>query len=36
LIAEEIIDGRAHTLDISALSIQRFAGGVTEVEINVV
>ena len=36
LIAEEIIDGRAHTLDISALSIRRFAGGVTEVEMNVV
>jgi len=36
LIAEEIIDGRACTLDISGLSIQRFAAGVTEVEMNVV
>jgi len=36
LIAEEIIDGRAHTLDISALTIQRFAGGINEVEMNVV
>ena len=36
LIAEEIVDGKAHTLDISVLGIQRFAKGVTEVEKNVV
>ena len=36
LIAEEIVDGKAHTLDISALSIERFAKGTTAVERNVV
>jgi sarcosine oxidase subunit beta len=36
LIAEEIIDGKAHTLDISALSVERFAKGATAVEKNVV
>jgi len=36
LIAEEIVDGKAHTLDISALSIERFAAGEREVETNVV
>src|SRR5207237_10716653 len=36
LIAEEILDGNAHTLDISGLSLQRFAKGSNEVEINVV
>jgi sarcosine oxidase subunit beta len=36
LIAEEIVDGRAHTLDISSLSINRFAKGPTAVEKNVV
>ena len=36
LIAQEILDGKAHTLDISALSIQRFVKGATEVERNVV
>jgi sarcosine oxidase subunit beta len=36
LIAEEILDGRAHTLDITPLSIERFAEGATEVEKNVV
>jgi sarcosine oxidase subunit beta len=36
LIAEEILDGRAHTLDISRLSVERFSGGATEVEKNVV
>jgi len=36
LIAEEIIDGRAHTIDISPLSISRFAKEHTEVEKNVV
>jgi sarcosine oxidase, subunit beta len=36
LIAEEIVDGRAHTLDISSLSIKRFGKGTTEVEKNVV
>ena len=36
LIAEEVLDGKAHTLDISALSIQRFARSSTEVERNVV
>jgi sarcosine oxidase subunit beta len=36
LIAEEIVDGRAHTLDISALSLERFAKGPTAVERNVV
>ena len=36
LIAEEILDGKAHTLDISALSIDRFRKGSTEAELNVV
>ena len=36
LIAEEVLDGKAHTLDISALSIGRFANGSSEVERNVV
>ena len=36
LIAEEIVDGRAHALDISPLSIERFAKGTTAVEKNVV
>jgi sarcosine oxidase, subunit beta len=36
LIAEEILDGKAHTLDISPLTIQRFAKGSTEIEKNVV
>lgn len=36
LIAEEILDGKAHTMDISALSIERFGKVQTEVEKNVV
>ncbi len=36
LIAEEILDRKAHTLDISALSIERFSNGSSEVERNVV
>ncbi len=36
LIAEEILDGKAHTIDISPLSIARFAKGLHEVEKNVV
>ena len=36
LIAEEILDGKAHTLDISPLRIQRFTKGSTTVEMNVV
>jgi sarcosine oxidase subunit beta len=36
LIAEEILDGKAHTLDISGLSLERFRKGSTEVEMNVV
>ena len=36
LIAEEIIDGKAYTLDISPLTIERFGRGPTAVEINVV
>jgi len=36
LIAEEIVDGKAHTLDISPLNIDRFAKGPTAVEVNVV
>jgi sarcosine oxidase subunit beta len=36
LLAEEIIDGKAHSIDISSLSIERFAQGHTEVEKNVV
>jgi sarcosine oxidase, subunit beta len=36
LIAEEILDGKAHTIDISPLSISRFSKGHTEVEKNVV
>jgi sarcosine oxidase subunit beta len=36
LIAEEILDGRAHTLDISALSIERFGKGQAAIEKNVV
>jgi sarcosine oxidase subunit beta len=36
LIAEEIVDGRSHTLDISCLTINRFAKGPTALELNVV
>jgi sarcosine oxidase, subunit beta len=36
LIAEEILDGKAHTIDISGLSIARFARGASEVEQNVI
>jgi sarcosine oxidase subunit beta len=36
LIAEEIVDGRAHTLDISPLTIERFGRGPSAVEMNVV
>jgi sarcosine oxidase subunit beta len=36
LIAEEILDGKAHTLDISSLTILRFAKGSTTREMNVV
>jgi sarcosine oxidase subunit beta len=36
LIAEEILDGKAHTVDITPLSITRFARGRTEEEKNVV
>jgi sarcosine oxidase, subunit beta len=36
LIAEEIVDGKAHTIDISRLSIARFARGANEVEKNVI
>jgi len=36
LLAEEIIDGKAHTIDITPLSISRFGAGKTEVEKNVV
>jgi sarcosine oxidase subunit beta len=36
LIAEEIVDGRSHTLDISCLTINRFAKGSTALELNVV
>jgi sarcosine oxidase subunit beta len=36
LVAEEIIDGRAHSIDISPLSINRFAHGATAVERNVI
>jgi sarcosine oxidase subunit beta len=36
LIAEEIVDGKAHTLDISSLSLERFANGPTVTETNVV
>lgn len=36
LIAEEIMDRKAHTIDISGLSIERFRTGKTEIELNVV
>jgi sarcosine oxidase subunit beta len=36
LIAEEILDGKAHTIDIAPLSIERFSRGPTQVEWNVV
>jgi sarcosine oxidase subunit beta len=36
LLAEEILDGRAHTLDISSLSLTRFREGRPIVEYNVV
>ncbi len=36
LLAEEILDGEAHTLDISALSITRFEEGKEIIEYNVV
>jgi len=36
LIAEEIVDGRASTLDIAPFSISRFDGGTTESEYGVV
>jgi hypothetical protein len=36
LLAEEILDGKAHTIDISPLSISRFGKEHTEVEKNVV
>lgn len=36
LLAEEILDGAAHTLDISSLYIDRFEGGTGLVEYNVV
>lgn len=36
LLAEEILDGKAHTIDISSLSIGRFAKGHMEAEKNVV
>jgi len=36
LLAEEILDGRAHTLDISSLSITRFCEGKSIREYNVV
>ncbi len=36
LIAEEIVDGRAHTLDISPLRVERFGKGATAIEKNVV
>jgi sarcosine oxidase, subunit beta len=36
LIAEEILDGRAHTIDIDQLRVGRFAGGATSTEQNVI
>ena len=36
LLAEEILDGAAHTLDISPLYIDRFESGTGSVEYNVV
>jgi sarcosine oxidase subunit beta len=36
LLAEEILDGAAHTLDISSLYIDRFESGAGIVEYNVV
>ena len=36
LLAEEILDGRAHTLDISSLYVDRFESGTALVEYNVV
>lgn len=36
LLAEEILDGKAHTLDVSSLSLERFVSGHAVVEYNVV
>jgi len=36
LLAEEVLDGAAHTLDVSSLSIRRFQAGDSVVEYNVV
>jgi sarcosine oxidase subunit beta len=36
LLAEEILDGRAHTLDISSLALSRFREGRPIVEYNVI
>ena len=36
LLAEEILDGKAHTLDVSSLSLERFESGHAVVEYNVV
>ncbi|NJN18588.1 MAG: FAD-binding oxidoreductase [Oscillochloris sp.] len=36
LIAEEILDGRAHTIDIDELRITRFSGGAAVIEQNIV
>jgi sarcosine oxidase subunit beta len=36
LLAEEILDGRAHTIDIDALRWSRFANGASAAEFNVV
>jgi sarcosine oxidase subunit beta len=36
LLAEEILDGKAHTLDISSLDLHRFREGRQIVEYNVV
>ena len=36
LIAEEIVDGRAHTMDIAPFSVERFREGKADVETNVV
>jgi sarcosine oxidase subunit beta len=36
LMAEEILDGRAHTVDIAPLRFDRFTAGVPKGEYNVV
>ncbi len=36
LIAEEILDGRAHTIDIDELRVTRFLAGKESYELNII